>query len=118
MPVDNENVFEQVQDQLPEENKSPFRDPKTRGKSRYIRKALTYVFGMSAEEFEKFEPRNGYEEAATALRKRTSASGQVGTAAFITLRDSIGEKVADNNDKNAGGHGFSIIDDMPRRKVN
>jgi len=117
MPVENENVFEQVQEQLPEEEQSPFRE-RTRGKSRYIRKALTYVFGLSKEEIEKFEPRNGYEEAALALRHRCALSGTAGNAAFSTLRDSLGEKVREENTgKAAGGPGLTVLDDLPRRKL-
>jgi hypothetical protein len=116
--MENTNdIFEQVQAALPEDERSDFRE-KTRGKSRYVRRAITYIFNLSPAEFAAFVPRNGYDEAAIALRKRC-ADTKFGNAALTLLRDSLGESPAKNNmDKpSPQGPGMELIDDMPRRKV-
>ncbi len=65
---------------------------KVRGRSRYLRKALTYVNGKSPEEFKAFEPRNGYEEAMANLRAMSCKRNGSAVSAIKTQAEILGEK--------------------------
>lgn len=105
--------------ELPEEGASPdtpFRD-RTRGRSRYLRKALVRIFQMSPEDRKTYEPKNGWEEAAKAHLDRCLAL-KGGTAAMAFMLIALGEKLSVNpRDEKADGSAFDgLVDDLPRAR--
>jgi|SRR5579862_995826 len=65
---------------------------KTRGKSRYLRKALTKVMNMSPTEFAAYEPKNGWEEAMARQRRRACMDNASSTTAIKAITELMGEK--------------------------
>ncbi len=122
MPLENPDINAMVDDASSAEQRETPSEKPTRGPTRYIRQALIRIFRMSSEERENYKPKNGFEEAALAHVKRCCSTAGIGTAAFNSLRESIGESVSKQKAEESGkktAPGFELIDDMPRanRKV-
>lgn len=92
----------------------PYRD-RTRGRSRYIRRALVKIFRMSPEDRKKYKPMDGFEEAAIKHFERCLTDAR-GTAAMAFLQIALGEKasVVEKEAKPDGSAFNGIEDDLPR----
>ncbi|HEV2399494.1 MAG TPA: hypothetical protein VGS27_21300 [Candidatus Sulfotelmatobacter sp.] len=65
---------------------------RTRGRSRYLRKALTKIMNMSPAEFKDYEPKNGWEEAMAHQRRMMLKENGSSTTAIKAATELMGEK--------------------------
>lgn len=99
---------------LVEQPSEPYRD-RTRGRSRYIRRALVKIFRMSPEERKRYKPADGFEEAALKHFDRCMDATR-GTASMAFLLTALGEKPSVDKDEKpkSDGSAFSgVVDDLP-----
>lgn len=85
--------------QLAEDANQLTKTPK-RGSSRYMRAALVKIGRLTPEEYQTYQPKNMWEQAAMHLvDKATTSTKADSIQAFNTMRDTLGEKIATPSDK-------------------